>query len=59
MDTFRGSPFVVFSDFSVWDKHPEYKKRAYLYSSRNLELHLTGNKVTAHTLWSILRLLSK
>lgn len=59
MDTFRGSSFVVFSDFSVWNKHPEYKKGAYLYSFRNLELYLTGNKVTAHTLWSILGLLSK
>lgn len=54
-----GSSFVVFSDLSVWDKHPEYKKGAYLYRFRNLELYLTGNKITAHTLWNILGLLSK
>lgn len=54
-----GSSFVVFSDLRVWDKHPEYKKGAYLYGFRNLELYLTGNKITAHTLWNILGLLSK
>lgn len=49
-DAFRGSYFVVFSGFSVWDKHPEYKKGAYLYRFGKMELYLTGNKVTAHTL---------
>lgn len=32
------------------DEHPGYEKGAYLFSSRNLKLYLTGNKVTARTL---------
>lgn len=41
---------MVFSNLDVWDKHPGYKKGACLYSSRNLELYLTGSKITAHSL---------